>query len=135
MSDAAGPVAARTVAAKLQVKAGDPVAVSGTAEERALLGELPAGTSDAGLASAAVTIAFVHDRADLLQRFADDLPRLDGARAVWYVYRKGRADLNRDTIMREAGAFGWRAISNIAVDGEWSAVRVRPLAEGEAPLG
>jgi len=35
----------------------------------------------------------------------------------------------------EAGAFGWRANSNISVDDTWSAVRVRPLADGEAPLG
>ena len=136
MSDLAAAKPAKSVAAKLQVKPGDAVAIVGGPEERVVLGELPSGATDADPGDAAVVVTFVHDRAELLEHFASDLPRLGAARAVWYLYRKaGRADLNRDTIMREAGAFGWRAISNVAVDTDWSAVRVRPLAAGEAPLG
>ncbi len=131
---ARGPVA--TVAAKLQVKPGDVVAIAATPAEKALLGALPEGAEEGDRDGAAVVVTFVHDRDELLGRFASDLSRLGAARAVWYVYRKAKgADVNRDTIMREAGAFGWRAISNVAVDTEWSAVRVRPLADGEAPLG
>ena len=136
MSDPAAAKPAKTVAAKLQVKPEDTVAIVGEPGERGLLGELPSGVTDAARGEAAVVVTFVHDRSELLERFASDLPRLGGARAVWYLYRKaGRADVNRDAIMREAGAFGWRAISNVAVDADWSAVRVRPLAPGEAPLG
>jgi hypothetical protein len=132
-------VAERTVAQKLQVKAGDVVAlVSASADERARLGPLPDGASviGDGTAGASVAIVFVSSRAELLDRFASELPGLTAARAVWFCYPKGnRADLNRDTIIRETGAFGWRPNSNVAVDDIWSAVRVRPLAAGEAPVG
>ncbi|AAT88951.1 hypothetical protein ATY41_02055 [Leifsonia xyli subsp. xyli] len=58
------------------------------------------------------------------------------SRAVWFVYPKsGRADVNRDAIIAESGAFSWRPIANLAVDEVWSAVRVRPLAMGETPVG
>ncbi|GAB3578812.1 hypothetical protein GCM10027406_15710 [Leifsonia lichenia] len=132
------PSAQKTVAQKLQVKPGDVVWISGDAgEERALVGALPDGATetDAG-GDASIAVTFVHDREELLARFAADLPSLRGARAVWYLYEKGgRSEVNRDTIMREAGAFGWRANSNVAVDDTWSAVRVRPLGDGEAPVG
>ncbi|MFF1633224.1 hypothetical protein [Leifsonia sp. NPDC058248] len=136
----------KTVAQKLQVKAGDRVlVVGGTPEEQALLGELPAGAAamssarapgEADAAGAAIAVTFVHSRDELLARYASELPSLSGARAVWFLYPKGgRADVNRDVIMREAGAFGWRANSNVSVDDGWSAVRVRPLADGEASVG
>lgn len=128
---------ARTVAEKLLVKPGDALSVDGATEaERALLEPLPEDVAAAAPAEAAVAVVFVRTRAELLERFAAHLPALGGARAVWFLYPKGgRADVNRDVIMRETGAFGWRPISNVAVDEVWSAVRVRPLADGEAPVG
>ncbi len=128
---------ARTVAEKLLVKPGDALSVDGATEaERALLEPLPEDVAAAARAEAAVAVVFVRTRAELLERFAADLPALGGARAVWFLYPKGgRADVNRDVIMRETGAFGWRPISNVAVDEVWSAVRVRRLADGEAPVG
>ncbi len=132
-------MAERTVAQKLQIKPGDLVALVAASDEDATrLGALPEGarfTQDA-TAGASIAIVFVGSRAELLERFASELPGLAGARAVWFCYPKGnRADLNRDTIMRETGAFGWRPNSNVAVDDTWSAVRVRPLEPGEAPVG
>lgn len=134
-------MAERTIAQKLLVKPGDTVRVSGATDaERALIGDLPDGATfteaDDSADAPAIEIVFVRSRDELLAGFGADLPALAGARAVWYCYPKGgRADLNRDTIMRETGAFGWRPISNIAIDPTWSAVRVRPLAPGEAPVG
>jgi hypothetical protein len=145
-------VAEKTVAQKLQVKAGDRVRIiGGTSEERTLIGDLPDGArstepGDAGTAGAdtagadadgaTIAVLVVHSRDELLERYASELPALSGARAVWFLYPKGgRADVNRDVIMREAGAFGWRPNSNVSVDDVWSAVRVRPLAGGEAPVG
>lgn len=140
----------KTVAQKLGIKPGDRVYLEASPTERALLQPLPngvesvteivgaAGVSAAGVsaATATVAVAFVSDRAALQTRFAAVLGPLAAARAVWFCYPKaGRADVNRDIIMRECGAFGWRAISNVAIDETWSAVRVRPLRDGEAPLG
>jgi hypothetical protein len=133
----AAKTAAKSVAQKLQVKPGDTVSiVGGSAEERALIGELPEASAEVSVEDAAVAVTFLRSRDELLAAYASELPLLGGAKAVWFVYPKGgRADVNRDVIMREAGAFGWRAISNVAVSDTWSAVRVRPLADGEAPLG
>jgi hypothetical protein len=130
-------MAERTVAAKLLVRSGDVLSVSAPEPAlAALLGPLPEGVTTGTSAEAGVAVLFVRTRAELLERFAADLPALAGARAVWFVYPKGgRADVNRDTIIAESGAFGWRPISNVAVDDVWSAVRVRPLTEAEAPVG
>ncbi|WP_258046077.1 hypothetical protein [Leifsonia shinshuensis] len=128
---------AKTIVQKLLLKEGDTLSVVGAgADERAVIGGLPDGVTEVAPADAAVSVTFVRTRDELMAHFGDELPALTGARAVWFLYPKGgRADFNRDTFIREAGAFGWRPISNVAVDDVWSAVRVRPLAEGEAQVG
>jgi hypothetical protein len=128
---------AKTVVQKLLLKDGDALSLVGAgADERVVLGALPDGVTEVDPGEAVVSVTFVRTRDELLARFGAELPALAGARAVWFLYPKGgKADFNRDTFIREAGAFGWRAISNVAVDDVWSAVRVRPLADGEAPVG
>lgn len=129
--------ATKSIAQKLLMRAGDRVYVEASDDERALIGSLPDGAVLVDEASeSSVAVMFVPDRESLLARFGAVLGSLGAARAVWLCYPKGgRADVNRDVIMRECGAFGWRAISNVAVDETWSAVRVRPLRDGEAPVG
>lgn len=123
----------KTPLERFQAKPGDVVAVVGGAEdERALLGALPEGAIVGELAEAAVVAVFARTRAELESWYTENLAVLGGARAVWVVYPKGgRAEVNRDVIAREARTHGWRGVSNIAVDEVWSAVRVRPLKEGE----
>lgn len=130
-------MAERPVAQKLLVKEGDVLHLDGaTPELAALLLPLPSGVTEGPATGASVAVVFVRTRAELLERFGAELPDLGAARAVWFVYPKGnRADLNRDTIIQEAGAFGWRPISNVSVDDVWSAVRVRPLTDADAPIG
>ncbi|MFF2052016.1 hypothetical protein ACFVU2_10495 [Leifsonia sp. NPDC058194] len=130
-------MAERSIAQKLLLRAGDILAVDARAPGlAALLGAIPDGVSEGPAAEASVAVLFVESREELLDRFGSELPALAGARAVWFVYPKGnRADLNRDTIIRESGAFGWRPISNVSVDEVWSAVRVRPLTGDETPVG
>lgn len=127
----------RTVAQKLLLRPGDVLHVGGAGPAQlAALQPLPEGVRDGAADAATVAVVFVSSRAELLERFQARLPVLGGARAVWFVYPKGnRADLNRDTIIQESAAFGWRPISNVAVDEVWSAVRVRPLTDAEAPVG
>lgn len=127
----------KTIAEKLLIKPEEALSLVGAGpDERTVLGDLPDGVVEVAPAEAAVSVTFVRTRDELLARFGTELPALSGARAVWFLYPKGgRADVNRDTIIREAGAFGWRPISNVAIDDVWSAVRVRPLADGEASIG
>ncbi len=128
---------AKTIVEKLLIKAGDALSLVGAgADERVVLGALPEGVVEVGPGEAAVSVTFVRTRDELMTRFGAELPALSGARAVWFLYPKGgRADFNRDTFIQEAGSFGWRPISNVAVDEVWSAVRVRPLTDGEASVG
>ncbi|WP_158864444.1 hypothetical protein [Leifsonia sp. AG29] len=124
---------AKSALDRFQVKAGDAFAVVGAGDdERAVLGDAPAGSSETDVSGAAVVATFVRTKEELQARYAEQLPVLASAKAVWVVYPKGgRADVNRDVVAGEARAFGWRGVSNIAVDDTWSAVRVRPLKEGE----
>ncbi|MFF9562302.1 hypothetical protein ACF1AJ_03040 [Leifsonia sp. NPDC014704] len=123
----------KTVLQRFQAKPGDGIALVVAEDgDRALLGALPDGATEAPVESAAIVATVVRTRDELLARYAEQLPVASGARAVWVVYPKGgRADVNRDLVAGEARAYGWRGVSNIAVDDTWSAVRVRPLKDGE----
>lgn len=123
----------KTVLQRFQAKPGDGIALVVAEDgDRALLGALPDGATEALVESAAIVATVVRTRDELLARYAEQLPVASGARAVWVVYPKGgRADVNRDVVAGEARAYGWRGVSNIAVDDTWSAVRVRPLKDGE----
>ena len=123
----------KTVLQRFQAKPGDGIALVVAEDgDRALLGALPDGATEAPVESAAIVVSVVRTRDELLARYAEQLPVASGARAVWVVYPKGgRADVNRDVVAGEARAYGWRGVSNIAVDDTWSAVRVRPLKDGE----
>jgi hypothetical protein len=52
---------------------------------------------------------------------------------LWVCYPKGgsgvRTDLNRDVDWRPLAAAGFRAVTQIAIDATWSALRFRPHAE------
>jgi hypothetical protein len=53
----------------------------------------------------------------------------------WVVYPKGnKTDINRDTLWPILAEYGMRPIGQVAVDAVWSALRFRPLKEGEAPF-
>jgi hypothetical protein len=53
----------------------------------------------------------------------------------WVAYPSAnRADINRDTLWPILGEYGMRPISQVAINEVWSALRFRPLKEGEAPF-
>ncbi len=52
---------------------------------------------------------------------------------MWVAYPKGnRTDINRDTVWPIVSEHGLRPIGQVALDDAWSALRFRPLKEGEA---
>ncbi|MEV0151724.1 MULTISPECIES: hypothetical protein [unclassified Nonomuraea] len=125
----------KTVAAKLLVKPGTCVWVSDPAH-RALIEPLPEGARHAGaLGEADVAVVFAADAAsarDLLQEHRD---ALTAPSVLWVAYPKGnRSDVNRDTLWPIVGEYGLRPNGQVAVDEAWSALRFRPLKEGEAPF-
>ncbi|HET9723688.1 MAG TPA: hypothetical protein VFR44_07580 [Actinomycetota bacterium] len=128
-------MSAKTVAEKLLIKPNTTVWVSDRARGE-LLAPLPEGTrivSSPGKASTAVV--FVEDAASLRKILGTDGDQLSGAEALWIAYPKGnRADINRDTLWPIVAEHGMRPIGQVAVDDVWSALRFRPLREGEAPF-
>jgi hypothetical protein len=62
----------------------------------------------------------------------DELARPD---VLWVAYPKAnRADINRDTLWPILGEYGMLPVAQVAVDEVWSALRFRPLEEGEPPF-
>ncbi|MFI7443015.1 hypothetical protein [Nonomuraea indica] len=128
-------MAAKTVADKLLVKPGSTLWISGP-DHRDRVGPLPEGaTHTDDLAQAAVAVLFAADAAaarSLLDEHRDDLTR---PATLWVAYPKGNAsDINRDTLWPIVGEYGLRPNGQVAVDEVWSALRFRPLKEGEPPF-
>ena len=86
-----------------------------------------------GLATTALVFA---DDSDSLRRVLDEhRGELAAPKAFWVLYPKAnRTDVNRDTLWPILAEYGMRPISQVAVDDVWSALRFRPLREGEAPF-
>jgi hypothetical protein len=125
-------VAGRSVADKLLIRRGGRLWVW-PAERTSLLGELPDGTAVAStLRQADTAVVFVSDEATLGDALAKHAADLGAPGALWIAYPKaGKSDLKRDSLWPMLRPYGLRPISQIAIDDVWSALRFRPLAEGE----
>jgi hypothetical protein len=125
----------RTVAAKLRISPNS--ALSVTPPDRVtLLGPLPEGIRRTEtLDDADVAVLFADDAQSLGALLAAAGPALHTPAVVWIAYPKGgKADLKRDTMPPYLTEVGMRPISQVAIDDVWSALRFRPLAEGETPF-
>jgi hypothetical protein len=123
---------ARTVAQKLLIKPGTRLWVASD-EDLARLGPLPEGVSRVATPGEAGTaVLFVADEASLREALAADGTDLARGSTFWVAYPKGgRADIDRDTLWPIVAELGLRPISQVAIDDVWSALRFRPLTEGE----
>ena len=126
---------AKTVADKLLIK--PETSVWSSDEGRlALLGPLPDGVSTAnGPGSATTAVVFAPDAASVRSFLATNRDQLAAPTNLWILYPKGnKADINRDSLWPIVAEYGLRPITQVAVDDTWSALRFRPLKEGEAPF-
>jgi hypothetical protein len=123
----------KTIAEKLLIKPGSTVWASDP--DRLDLVEPPENVGRAsGVGEAATALVFAEDaaslRATLDAQGDENLHRPD---AFWVVYPKGnRADINRDSLWPILSEHRMRPVSQVAVDDTWSALRFRPLREGES---
>lgn len=100
------------------------------AAAEALTGE--AGFKRPGIEDADVAVIFAADRREVDIVLADNIDALATTRAVWLVYAKGnQTDMNRDTLWIQLAEYGWKAVSQVAYSETLSALRVRPLKDGE----
>ena len=128
-------MSAKSVAAKLLIKPNTTV-WSSHAERIDLIGPLPEGVSVADMPVQATTaLVFADDASsvrDILDRHKEQLTQPS---TVWVAYPKAnRTDINRDSLWPIVGEYGMRPIGQVAVDDVWSALRFRPLKEGEEPF-
>jgi hypothetical protein len=112
---------------RLQVKNGRALAAVNTPAE--LKGALDVAEPGIPVERADVVLVFAHDRADLERRLTDVVPRLGAAAILWTAYpkltSKLASDLSRDVIRNAAPAYGLDTVSQIAIDSDWSALRLK----------
>jgi hypothetical protein len=113
---------------KLRYKPGMKVAVSGA--PAGFEGELAGAGVTRGRKDLDLAQAFFTRKSELERA----LPRLRSALApggiLWLCYPKGKAlgtDLDRDAVRETAARHRLQAVSLVAIDGVWSALRVKPL--------
>ena len=125
----------KSVADKLLIKPNTTVWSSPTARLD-LIGPLPEGVRPAdGPGEATTALVFADDAGTLRAVLDAHKDRLTAPATFWVAYPKAnRTDINRDSLWPILAEYGLRPIGQVAVDEVWSALRFRPLKEGEAPF-
>ena len=101
-----------------------------------LIGPLPQGVRPVDrLEHATTALVFADDAGSLRDLLDTHQDRLARPTTLWVAYPKeNRVDINRDTLWPILVEYGMRPIAQVAVDEVWSALRFRPLKEGEPPF-
>jgi hypothetical protein len=119
----------KPVAERLQVKGERRLAVVGASA--ALEKTVGAAKARADLARADVVLLFAADRAGLEAKLPDVLKTMQETAILWVAYPKLSsglaADLSRDIIHALAPSHGLDTVSQIAIDEDWSALRLKRL--------
>jgi hypothetical protein len=128
-------VTTKTVAEKLLIRPNTTLWASHP-DRLDLISPLPEGVQTVEAMSQATTgLIFADDSSSLQAILASHNGDLTRAGTIWIAYPKAnKADINRDTLWPLLTQYGMRPIGQVAVDDLWSAIRFRPLKEGEAPF-
>jgi hypothetical protein len=128
-------MAARSVADKLLIKP-DTTLWSSDDSRLELIEPLPAGVRRVDAPEQATTaMVFADDAASLRDLLATHQERLARPDILWVAYPKGnRTDINRDSLWPILSELGLRPVTQVSIDQLWSALRFRPLKQGEAPF-
>jgi hypothetical protein len=117
----------KSVAEKLQVKADRTLAVLNA--KPALDRAVGAPLRRAPPAKADVVVLFATNRSELEAKLPSLIRELQSSTILWVAYPKLTSplasDLNRDVIRDCAPSFGLDTVSQIAIDADWSALRLK----------
>ncbi|HVJ00643.1 MAG TPA: hypothetical protein VM662_00590 [Sphingomonas sp.] len=117
----------KPVAERLQVKASRRLAVIDA--PAGLDTTVGAAEARADAAEAEVVLLFVEGRAALDARLPPLLAQTHGDAILWIAYPKLTSklagDLNRDIIHAASPGFGLTPVAQIAIDADWSALRMK----------
>lgn len=125
----------KTVAQKLLLKPGTSVWLSHP-DRVNLIEPLPEDVQLAPeLEEASVGLVFTDDEASLRAILDAQKERLAQPNILWVAYPKAnRIAINRDSLWPILTEYGMRPNGQVAIDDVWSALRFRPIKEGEAPF-
>ena len=120
----------KTAFEKMVVKNAKALAVLNDGGEHGeLLAQLPAERRVSEGERADWILLFARSRAELERFLPMAQARLAPGGAVWVAYRKGGAkagsDIHRDDIRSFAQTIGLDSVAMVAIDGEWSALRLK----------
>lgn len=125
-------MAEKSVAQKLMIKEGRSVLlVNPPAGYDALLGDLPPQVTLETQTDAPVDIiqVFVSNRQELEEQLPRLKPLVKPKGMIWVTYYKGtsktKTDIHRDTIAAYARSLSLEAVAMIAIDEDWSALRLK----------
>jgi hypothetical protein len=124
-------MAERTPAEKLGLKAGMTATLLHVPDGLQEHLGVPVGvTLLADPAAADFFLEFAADQAQAEERLTALRPVVGPTTVAWLAYPKGGKaagrDISRDTIWAFVQTLGMRLVANVAIDGTWSAVRMRP---------
>lgn len=68
---------------------------------------------------------FASTKKDLEQQLSKIKSLVKAKGLIWVTYPKGKAEINRDSIREYASTVGLQAVSLVAVDDTWSALRLK----------
>ena len=120
----------KTVLEKMYVKNAQSLAVLNDGDDHAaLLAQLPQERRVQEKDSADWLLLFARNRFELEAYLPQAQARLAPGGAVWLAYRKGGSkagsDIHRDDIREYAQNLGLDSVAMIAIDAEWSALRLK----------
>ena len=117
----------KPVAERLQVRGERRLAVLGASA--VLEKSIGVRKARADLANADVVLLFAPDRARLMAQLPGLIKKASKSAILWVAYPKLTsslaADLNRDVIRDLAPKYGLDTVSQIAIDDDWSALRLK----------
>lgn len=120
----------KPVAERLQVKGERRLAVVGASA--ALEKTIGAKKARADVAAADVVLLFVADRTGFDRQVPALLKKASRTAIIWVAYPKLTsplaADLSRDVIHKLAPGYGLDTVSQIAIDDDWSALRLKRVS-------
>jgi hypothetical protein len=117
------------IAEKLQIKGTRTACVIGA--PASLRDRIAPGVIERPQARADVLLAFAQDSARLSELLAAGTKTWRGDAIVWVAYPKRTSaldsDLHRERVRELAASQGWDTVSQIALDADWSAMRLKRL--------
>ena len=122
----------KTVAQKLGLKPGKTLLVRQQPHDvAALIGALPSAARlvTAETKPCALILIFAEDKAALVKGLSDCKLLLEPGGVLWVAYIKGtstrKTDTNRNSIRDYVATIGLDTVSQIAIDDDWSALRLK----------